>query len=245
MLDYSLLNNFHFSSEDGIKLMRSVLEANGLGLIPDSTDNKNILHDVDQFVKRVASWFNRLDSKLGMYHQYAGSIAEGTKVGLLDEFDIQLITKCLEGKLTVYHQDPCTRMSSMRVKDDTQLMSDWREFLADDNTLMPEKVYSHLLKLLCQILSKDELYEGLNFYYKDFNLVKRELYLIWAPNGQVIKFDMAFMVMLPDWIPPNSRRDSPLLHGHRVQDGCHAMLLPRALHHSPGSSSSLGICHWS
>ena len=105
---------FYFREESGIKLMLSILQSEGLGLISDdATDNQAILHDVDQLVSRFGSRLNQLDRVLQIYHQYAGSIAEGTKVGLLDEFDIQLCIRSLEGKLAVYHQDQWTRMISV------------------------------------------------------------------------------------------------------------------------------------
>ncbi len=73
--------------------MRSILQAPGLGLISSTCgDNQAIWHDVDKLVKKLAPGFNRLDTRLAMCHQYAGSTAEGTKVGLLDEFDIQLLS---------------------------------------------------------------------------------------------------------------------------------------------------------
>ncbi len=211
----------------GIALMRSILQAPGLGLVSAACDdNQAIWHDVDELVRRLAPWFNRLDTRLDMYHQYAGSIAEGTKVGQLDEFDIQLCIKSLEGRSAVYHQEKWTHMVDVMLTGNKNMAPDWREFLTEDKILRPEKLYSHLLKLLCLVLIKEELYHGLKFYYKHFNLQNRQLFLIWAPTGLVIKFDLAFMVKMPEWVPPNSRKDSPLLHGHSVQDSCHLMLFP-------------------
>ncbi len=209
--------------------MRSVLQAPGLGLISAAcVTNQAIWHEVDQLVCRLAPWFNMLDTRLDMCHQYAGSMAEGTKVGLLDETDIQLCVESLAGRLVVHHEDPWAQIVSVKLNGNKKMATDWRKFLAENKTLIPEKLYSHLLKLLCLVLSKEELYDGLQFYFKHFNPQKRQLFLIWAPTGLVIKFDIAFMVLMPDWVPHNSRKDSCLLHGHSVQNSCHLMLLPGA-----------------
>ncbi len=192
--------SFSFVFSDNIANGITLMLAPGLGLISaDCPENKTIWHDVNVLVKRLAPSINHLDERLRIYHQYAGSIAEGTKTGLLDEFDIQLCIQALEGKLTVYHQDSWTRMINMRLTDDTNMTAEWEEFLSEDNTVRPDKLFGHMLRLLCLVSSRKELYDGLHFYFKNFNVQRRELYLIWAPTGMVIKFDIAFMVKLPKY----------------------------------------------
>ena len=56
-------------------------------------ENRHVLQDVTELVKRVCEFMNKGRSKLKFTPVLSGSNSEGTKVGINDEIDFLLITK--------------------------------------------------------------------------------------------------------------------------------------------------------
>ncbi len=198
--------------------------APGLGLLLWDEENQSLWHQLDLFISGLTDHMNLLDSRLGLQHQYTGSIAEGTKVGLLDEVDFQLHVTALTGLLHVQQQPNNGPIDIMIHESPTR--HKWKPFLTNDNVIRRSELYSHMHKLLCQVLSDKDSYGNTNFYFFHINILTLDIFLEWAPTGHIIKLDPAFVVCLTDWTPPNYRQTSKLLQGFDANMGCHSLLRP-------------------
>ncbi len=90
---------FFFSH--GVQLIRFLLEEEGIGLIqPD----QNMWREQDMFIIEMIKLINLKDNWLQIHCKYAGSTAEVTKVGMIDELDIQMYMTGLDDCLTVVKQ---------------------------------------------------------------------------------------------------------------------------------------------
>ena len=221
----------------GDSLLHCLLILPGLGLISPREANTEMWTEVNLFITRIVHFMNQADPRLGMYYQYAGSTAEGTKVGLLDEVVTQFHLGGLDKALY-----PCFMTNNKQVALqilDTNLRKTWGEFVNECFIIQPHNLYSHLFKLFCKVISCRDLYSGLKLYFCSLDVLQRDVFLVYATNGLVIKLDPAFIVSLEKWVPSTCKEASPLLHGHTVESGCHALLQPGGWRISPYAREQL------
>ena len=162
--------------------------------------------------------------------QYAGSIAEGTKIGQLDEVDFQMVITALFGVIKVL---PGIRPIKVQISD-PKLMSAWRPFVTcHDEFILPEKLYSHLHLLFCQALADPTVYEGTYLAYRRIKPHTREVFLEWLPTGLNIKLDPAFIVHVPNWIPQKCSNPPFMCHGLTIKPKCALLLKPAGWRPTP------------
>ncbi len=201
--------------------MRDLLSAPGLGIIHDTEDNRLMWSQIDLIMSRLVLHINQADPRLKLVYQYSGSTADGTKVGLLDEVNVHLVIKALTGALSVNPRTEDQLVSMTVIQPD--VMSELTDFLGNDNELKPDKLYSYMFKLLCQAVSDKSIITDMPIYWRTIDT--QGVVMTWATTGALVKIDYAFVVELPDWVPPNTRTTTKLLPIHSASSGCHARLL--------------------
>lgn len=221
----------------GIELIESLLKAPGLGVVTSTPDHLMIHNNIGKFMRTVIHHMNQMDSRLDVYMQYAGSVAEGTKVGLPDEYDIQLHIGGLQGLFQTI-QDPETEDLILSISKKSAAKV-WAPFIDTNLQLQPNNLYSYLWRLLCLALSKKDVYEGLLIYWKHIDTDQSEVHLEWAPTHMAVKLDVAFCVSVHDWLPEKSRKRSPILAGHTIENYCHVLVLPNSWKPTPFAREQL------
>ncbi len=120
IIDYVRLIPFSY----GVDRIQQYLKAPGLGLTQNNDYTLSMWEELQQLICRIENEINILDTIINIKCQYAGSVAEGTKVGFLDEIDIQLCVKGLRSEFFDYHYG--SQSHYIQVKDINTKLTDWR-----------------------------------------------------------------------------------------------------------------------
>jgi hypothetical protein len=159
---------------------------------------------------------NKLKGKpLGLHVEVGGSTAEGTKVGLPDEFDCRIVIDDLVGCVEVTSE----REHSLTLKVECGQNDIKSHPLVDftgtgdrEGEILPKKLYSYLYGLMCTALSNAETYKGLSLCWKYIS--KEQIHLEWRGDHflmMALKIDVVFVAKTTKWYPHHGRTISSLL----------------------------------
>ena len=122
-------------------------------------ENRHVLQDVTELVKRVCEFMNKGRSKLKFTPVLSGSNSEGTKVGINDEIDFLLITK-EPYKVSLVPRDDLKNFVNIEVDSDIyQHAEDKTAYLSSHN------IGTYVFKSVCQALAQEEVWQGLHLSF--------------------------------------------------------------------------------
>ncbi len=147
-----------------------------------------------------------------------GSIHEGTKVGLPDEYDLRICVDDLRNIVTVRQEGQTYNLhinhGNYRHLSQHPLEltfgAEWQTQGGDNINI--HILYDHLYQLMCKALSDSDIYRDVILCYK-FN-EKEQIHLEWQGDehtGMAIKVDIVFAVEIDQWVPFETKVDSVLL----------------------------------
>ena len=122
-------------------------------------ENRQVLQDVTELVKRVCESINEGQSKFRFTPVLSGSNSEGTKVGINDEIDFLLVIK-EPYKVSIVHRDDLKNFVNIEVDSDIYPH-------AEDETayLSSHSIGMLVFKSICQALAQEEVWQGLHLLW--------------------------------------------------------------------------------
>ena len=171
--------------------MKELLEVPGLGaIISPHPDVLEIRHQVELLIQAVVQKMNETDPTLQLTIEIGGSVREGTKIGLPDEFDTYLCIEGLHSECQVVREGYTGEVTlKLKSRHDTQV---WSTYVKDgelDATTLHLHIHGLLYEALYKIFTTSNKYP---FYWKPYGLGEIHLeYMGKRYNGMAIKVDVS------------------------------------------------------
>ncbi len=175
-----------------------------------------ISETVKTFMQILVNEMNSLDPLLELEMHFHGSSKEGTKVGLLDEFDCRLHLTGLEKDDFVLVEEELKHNIILKINKDNEIaVQRWGTFCDNNRYLVPNRLFRHIYKTMCKALvqtKKGKCMKKIKLYLKDVNNEQVHFEWVCSPDqGMPLKIDVVFVVTVTGWWPQKGIKDSKLL----------------------------------
>ncbi|KAH3867358.1 hypothetical protein DPMN_030485 [Dreissena polymorpha] len=216
----------------------SVLEPNTSQILLAEEDSRAIREEIVKFALRLAEVMQKQNSLFESHVMFGGSVAEGTKVGNCDEFDIVFDLVRIRKLVEISQSEPANMVGfvNLKAKHADEFAKYGMAHLLDENGFLKRSdVSNQFHKYIQNALNDAWAWHGTRFFGcwgntnsqgECFNI--GQLALVWY--GPYLKranvsVDIAPIIRFRDWIPGNWTSNIRLLNETTAKSiGCYLMM---------------------
>ncbi len=206
-----------FSCSDSKIGLDTILSTRGCGMVCIDNKVRPVINAVMVFLNRVLNKMKHMHYQLKkmplcLHAEVGGSTADGTTVGLPDEYDCRIVIDDLVGFVEVAAEREISL--TLKVNGD-EIMIKYHpllDFIGQVGHILLKELYSYLYELMCKALSDQESYKGLPLCWK--HITKEQVHLEWRGDDflmMALKIDVVFIAKTTRWYPCQGRQKSCLL----------------------------------
>ena len=149
-----------------VNLIKSLLTTKYVGPLQMTEVEEEIKQHVDTLVSRITSAVSEMDERFSCEPVLSGSLSEGTKVGLPEEFDYNLNLKMLSSCTITERWQTLDELSVFVKPTSEHELNLWKDYIDHENdTLDAEKIHRKMMNLIVQVLSTPSVWEGLSLMW--------------------------------------------------------------------------------
>ena len=146
--------------------IKSLLTTKYVGPLQMAEVEEEIKHQVDTLVRRITSAVSEMDERFSCESILSGSLSEGTKVGLPEEFDYNLNLKMLSSCTITERWQTLDELSVFVKPTSKHELNLWKDYIDHKNgTLDAENIHRKMMNLIVQVLSTPSVWEGLSLMW--------------------------------------------------------------------------------